>query len=232
MKTRRKRLAVVAAVVLALAAPLLRATSASASESLSVNLASVTGTANAVGEGFLYGMSQDSTEPPDLTAARGGGHATGGGWIGDGYTYGSSTQADVAEVIATAKRLSTSPYHAQYQVILSDLYGADGSQPSDTTYPCADGDCANWVTFLDDVVGAFQDAGVSVAYDIWNEPDGTEFWGAGMNSTQYQDMWNTAVETIKSLDSSAVRRPRAGAQRVDDGARGRQGGRDGTHRDQ
>ncbi|MGD0560782.1 MAG: hypothetical protein ABSA93_38150, partial [Streptosporangiaceae bacterium] len=91
MKTRRKRLAVVAAVVLALAAPLLRATSASASESLSVNLASVTGTANAVGEGFLYGMSQDSTEPPDqfleplgLTAARGGGHATGGGWIGDG----------------------------------------------------------------------------------------------------------------------------------------------------
>jgi hypothetical protein len=211
MKTRRKRLAVAAAVVLALAFPLLRAAPASASESLSVNLSDVTGTANAVGEGFLYGMSQDGTEPPDqflepldMTAVRGGGHASGGGWIGDGYTYGSSTQADVAEVIATAKRLDTSPYHAQYQVILSDLYGADGSQPSDTTYPCADGDCANWVTFLDDVVGAFQDAGVSVAYDIWNEPDGTEFWGAGMNSTQYQDMWNTAVETIKSLDSSAV----------------------------
>jgi hypothetical protein len=212
MKTRRQRLAVAVMVVLALAVPLLRATPAGASESLTVNLASVTGTAKAVGEGFLYGMSQDGTEPADqfieplgLTAFRGGGHATGDGWIGDGYTYGTSTQADVAEVIAQAKRLSTSPYDAQYQVILSDLYGADGSQPSDATYPCADGDCANWVTFLDDVVGAIQASGVTnVAYDIWNEPDETEFWAAGMNSTQYVDMWNTAVETIKSLDSSAV----------------------------
>jgi hypothetical protein len=211
MKTRRKRLAAATAVVLALAIPLLRVPQASAAESLSVNLASVTGTANAVGEGFLYGMSQDGTAPADqfleplgLTAFRGGGHASGGGWIGDGYTYGSSTQADVAEVIATAKRLATSPYHAQYQVILSDLYGADGSQPSGTTYPCASGNCSNWVTFLTDVVDAVKASGVSVAYDIWNEPDQSAFWGAGMNSTQYFDMWDTGVKTIKSLDSSAV----------------------------
>jgi Ricin-type beta-trefoil lectin domain-like/Ricin-type beta-trefoil lectin domain/Glycosyl hydrolases family 39 len=212
MKTRRKRLAVAAAVVLAVTVPLLRTAPASASESLTVNLASVTGTANAVGEGFLYGMSQDGTEPADqfieplgLTAFRGGGHASGGGWIGDDYTYGTSTQADVAEVIATAKRLSTSPYHAQYQVILSDLYGADGSQPSDTSYPCADDNCANWVTFLDDVVGAIKDSGLTnVAFDIWNEPDESEFWSGGADTTQYFDMWDTAVQTIKSLDSSAV----------------------------
>src|ERR1035441_7086064 len=105
-----------------------------AAESLSVNLASVTGAAHSVGEGFLYGVSQDGTEPADqfleplgITGYRGGGHAS-SGWIGDGYTYGSDTQADVAEVIAQAKRLTESPYHAQYQVILSDVYGADGSQ--------------------------------------------------------------------------------------------------------
>ena len=149
--TRPTPLAVAAAMILALAIPLLRPGEAHAAESLSVNLASVTGAAKSVGEGFLYGVSQDGTGPPDqflsplgITGYRGGGHAS-SGWIGDGYTYGSGTQADVAEVIAQAKRLTESPYHAQYQVILSDIYGADGSQPSGTTYPCASGNCSNWV---------------------------------------------------------------------------------------
>jgi Ricin-type beta-trefoil lectin domain len=205
MRPRPTRLAVLAAAVLALATPLLaRAESASAAEALTVNLASVTGSATSVGEGFLYGMSQDATQPPDqflqplgMTALRGGGHAAGDGWIGDGYTYGTSTKADVAEVIAMAKRFSASPYHAQYQVILTDLYGADGSQPSNTTYPCAAGNCANWTTFLDDVIGAIQASGVKVAYDVWNEPDESIFWAPGMNTTQYFNMWDSGVKEIE-----------------------------------
>jgi hypothetical protein len=199
---------VLLAVAMALLGP---AKSAAAAESLTVNLGSPTRAATSVGEGFLYGTSQDATQPPDqfvaplgLSALRGGGHAAGGGWIGDGYTYGASTKADVAEVIATARRFSQSPYHAQYQVILSDLYGADGSQPSGTTWPCTAGNCANWVTFLDDVVGAIKAAGVSVAYDIWNEPDEPIFWAPGMNTTQYFQMWNTAVSQLKSLAPGAA----------------------------
>ena len=126
---------------------------------------------------------------------RAGGHATPtGGWIADGYTYGTSTKAQVAEVIAQAKRFAASPYHAQYQVLLSDIYGADGSQPSDTTWPCAGGNCANFVTFLDDVVGAIQASGVTVTYDIWNEPDTSSFWAPGVDTTQYFEMWDTAVQ--------------------------------------
>jgi hypothetical protein len=187
------------------------AQSAAAAESLTVNLGSVTRAASSVGEGFLYGTSQDASQPPDqfiaplgVTALRGGGHAAGGGWIGDGYTYGTSTKADVAEVIAQARRFSASPYHAQYQVILADLYGADGSQPSNTTWPCAGGNCANWVTFLDDVVGAIKASGVSVAYDIWNEPDESIFWAPGMNTTEYFQMWNTAVGALRSLVPGAA----------------------------
>jgi hypothetical protein len=33
------------------------------------------------------------------------------------------------EVITQARRLTKPPYHAQYQVIMSDVWGADGSQP-------------------------------------------------------------------------------------------------------
>ncbi len=213
MRTRTtpgRRLALAAAATAALAIPLLTPGQSHAAESLTVNLASVTRAATSVGEGFLYGISQDGTQPSDqfleplgITAQRGGGHAS-SGWIGDGYTYGSGTQADVSEVIAQAKRLSASPYHAQFQVILSDIYGADGSQPANTVWPCASGNCSNWVSFLDSVVGAIKASGVTVAYDIWNEPDETEFWTQGMNSTQYFQMWDTAVQTIRGLSSGAT----------------------------
>ena len=217
MMTRKRqgRLAAGATLVFALALALLGLTAAPralAAESLSVNLGSVTGTATSVGEGFLYGTSQDGTAPPDqfvqplgITAMRAGGHATPtGGWIADGYTYGTSTKAQVAEVIAQAKRFTAGSYHAQYQVLLTDIYGADDSQPANTTWPCTSGNCANYVTFLDDVVGAIQASGVTVAYDIWNEPDESAFWAPGANTTQYYEMWDTAYKTIKSLAPSAL----------------------------
>jgi hypothetical protein len=179
---------------------------AQAPEAFSVNLAEPIKPSRSVGEGFLYGVSQDGTHPSNqflqplhFNAFRGGGHVT-GGWIADNYTYGSNTQADVNTIIAQAKRLTRGDYHAQYQVILSDIYGADASQPPNTVYPCDAGNCSNWVTFLDDVVGTLQASGLHFAYDIWNEPDLSIFWGGGgWDSTQYFQMWDTAVRTIHKL---------------------------------
>ncbi len=211
MRTRPRRLAVAAGVGLALAISLLApAKNALAAESLSVNLAATTGPATGVGEGFLYGVSQDGTQPPDqyleplgITAFRGGGHVS-GGWIGDGYQNGSGTQADVNTVIAQARRLTQSPYHAQYQVLLSDIFGADAGQPSNTVYPCTNGNCSNWVTFLDTVVGELQASGLKFAYDIWNEPELSIFWGPGVNTTQYFQMWDTAYREIRRIAPGAT----------------------------
>src|SRR5581483_10736705 len=206
-RTRHGRLAAAAGLVVALAVPLLaRAESASAAQALSVNLASVTGPATGVGEGFLYGVSQDATQPADqfllplgFNAYRGGGHAS-RGWIGDGYTNGSGTQADINEILAQARRFT----HAQYQVILSDVYGADGGQPSNTMFPCDNGNCSNWVSYIDSAVGALQASGLKFAYDIWNEPDISAFWTRGMNSTQYFQMWDTAYREIRKVAPSAT----------------------------
>jgi len=215
MKISRRpgRFAAAAATVLAAALGLLALPSvprAQAAESLSVNLASVIKPATAVGEGFLYGVSQDGTQPPDqylqplgITAFRGGGHVT-GGWIGDGYQLGSGTQTDINTVLAQARRLTQSPYHAQYQVLLSDIYGADGGQPSNTTYPCDNGNCANWVSFIDSVVGALQASGLKLSYDIWNEPDISIFWKAGVDTTQYFQMWDTAYKEIRRIAPGAT----------------------------
>ena len=205
-------LALAAGTALALAIPLLAptASNAASSESLTVDLSSTRGAATGVGEGFLYGISQDGTQPSDqllqplnITAYRGGGHAS-GGWIADNYQYGNATKADVNEAIMQARRLTQGSYHAQYQVILSDMYGADGGQPSNTMFPCDNGNCSNWVSYIDSAVGALQASGLKFAYDIWNEPDISAFWTRGMNSTQYFQMWDTAYREIRKVAPSAT----------------------------
>ncbi|MER6122135.1 RICIN domain-containing protein [Streptomyces sp. NPDC001795] len=134
-RARPGRLALVAGIVLTLVLPLLStaASQAASGKSLSVNLASIRGPSTGVGEGFLYGISEDGSQPADqflqplgLNAFRGGGWFS-GGWIRDGYQYGSATRADVDSIIAQAKRLTRPPYHAQYQVLVSDIYIGDSN---------------------------------------------------------------------------------------------------------
>jgi len=213
MRTRTSgRLALAAGAALALAVPLLAPTvgRAATGESLSVDLSSTRGASTGVGEGFLYGVSQDGTQPTDqllqplkISAFRGGGHAS-RGWIGDNYQFGSGTQADVNEAVTQARRLTQGSYHAQYQLILTDVYGADGGQPSNTMFPCDNGNCSNWVSFLDATVGALQASGLKFAYDIWNEPDISAFWTRGVNSTQYFQMWDTAFREIRRIAPGAT----------------------------
>jgi ricin-type beta-trefoil lectin protein len=198
-----------AAVVLAL--PLLTpvAGHAALATSLSVDLASKRGPSIGVGEGFLYGISSDGTQPVDqflqplgITAFRGGGWFS-GGWIKDNYKYGSATQADINSMTSQARRLTQPPYHAQYQALLTDIYGLNGGQPSNTTYPCDNGNCSNWISFIDAAVGALQASGLKFAYDIDNEPDISAFWTRGVNSAQYFQMWDTAYREIRRLAPGA-----------------------------
>ncbi|MGH3417484.1 MAG: RICIN domain-containing protein, partial [Actinocrinis sp.] len=93
---------------------------------------------------------------------------------------------------------------AQYQVLLTDLYGLNGGQPSNTMYPCDNGNCSNWATFIDQTVAALQASGVKFAYDIDNEPDISVFWKAGVNSTQYFQMWDTAYRELRKVAPSAT----------------------------
>jgi hypothetical protein len=207
-----RRLASVAASALALAAVLIAPTAgrAAGAELLSVDLSSARGVSTGVGEGFLYGFSEDGVQPVDqfieplgINAFRGGGWFS-GGWIKDNYQLGSATQADIGSILAEARRLTQAPYHAQYQVLLTDLYGLNGGQPSNTVYPCDGGNCANWAAFIDQTVGALQASGLKLSYDIDNEPDISVFWKAGVNSTQYFQMWDTAYRELRRVAPGAA----------------------------
>ncbi|MFR0359210.1 RICIN domain-containing protein [Streptomyces sediminimaris] len=211
MRARPGVAALVSGFVLALVLALLTTapSRAASGPSLSVDLASTRGPSTGVGEGFLYGVSQDGAQPADqflqplgINAFRGGGWFS-GGWIKDGYQYGPATRADLDSITAQARRLTRPPYHAQYQVLVSDIYGANGGQPSNTRYPCDNGDCSNWISFIDSTVGALQASGLTFSYDIWNEPDISVFWTRGVNSAQYFQMWDTAYREIRRIAPGA-----------------------------
>lgn len=182
------------------------------SQSVTVDLSTTTGPATGVGSGFLYGLNQDGSGPSDNllaplrpTSGRGGGaRLAGGGWIGDGMRAGSGYQARIASALGQARRLTTGSYHASYDLLVSDLFGADTTQPSNTVYPCTNGDCSNWISFIDQVVGDVKASGLTVNFDIWNEPDGPAFWAPGVNTTQYFAMWDSAVREIRRLDPGAA----------------------------
>jgi hypothetical protein len=210
--TRRGRVAARIGAALALLPVILVVTpgESGAQVSLNVNLAAETGPATGVGLGFLYGVTGDGSQPTDallaplrMNAFRAGGHMT-RGWIEDGYRLGPATQTIINSLVAQASRFTAPPYQAQYQVILSDVYGAFGGQPANTMYPCDNGNCSNWATFVATVVGALRDTGLPMSYDIWNEPDIDIFWTRGINSPQYFQMWDTAVREIRRVDPDAV----------------------------
>jgi hypothetical protein len=213
-RVRAKRTLITLSVAAALATSIVafEAPAFASNQTVTVNFASTTGTANGVGSGFLYGYSQDGTGPDDgllaslaPTSGRGGGaRLSGDGWIGDGYTDGAGFTARINSAIGQARRLNGLPSHARYDLLLSDLYGADTTEPGNTTFPCANGNCGNWITFLDDVVAAVQSAGVDVNYDVWNEPDNGSFWGPGYAGTQYFQMWDAAFNEIRRLVPSAT----------------------------
>jgi hypothetical protein len=200
---------ITAALALVLAVLVVSPGESRAQTSLNVDLAAETGPATGVGLGFLYGVTGDGSQPSEdlleplrMNAFRAGGHMT-RGWIEDGYRYGSATQTILDSITAQAERFTAPPYEAQYQVILSDVYGAYGGQPEDTMYPCDNGDCSNWAEFVATVVGALRDTGMPMSYDIWNEPDIDIFWTRGVNSEQYFQMWDTAVREIRRVDPDA-----------------------------
>ncbi|GAA2576239.1 hypothetical protein GCM10010399_02360 [Dactylosporangium fulvum] len=203
----------IAALLLAGSAVVLAPATASAADTtVTVNLAQRGKVPTRAGAGFLYGLNQDGSGPADSVLQplrpmlfRGGGaRIAGHGWLGDGYRAGSGYQVRVDSAISQARRVTAAPYNATYHLLVSDVWGADTEQPANTVYPCDNGDCTNWRSFITRLVTDVRASGVRVRYDIWNEPDGTGFWPRGVNSAQYYQMWNTAVTEIRRLDPGAV----------------------------
>jgi len=187
-----------------------------ATATVTVNFAQSTGSDNrGIGRGFLYGLTTNGAGPADEfllplkpTSFRSGGEIDQAGSFGWALGEAQFTPRYNA-MRGQAQRVTQPPYNATFDMILSDLWGSDGSgiRPNPIEEPCDDGPaCANWVAFITELIDRLGDDGLlnsKVRFDIWNEPAANSyFWPRSMS--QYYQMWNKGVQTIRALYPQAI----------------------------
>jgi hypothetical protein len=88
-------------------------------------------------------------------------------------------------------------HKANFIFLIHDLWGADGTQNSSAPYPGDNGDWTLWDEYLTQWISDMNanDATVALSIDIWNEPDGIDFWNAPQS--QYIQMWGRTYHRLR-----------------------------------
>ncbi|CAO1623210.1 unnamed protein product [Sympodiomycopsis kandeliae] len=132
------------------------------------------------GSGVTYGFnatepSKEDIEPLNLR------YFTTGGASNSSPGWAVSQEGFDARIRETARECQRAhSFNAICLVRLSDLWGADGSQPADLKYPGDNGDWSSWDSFIKAVID--NAAGTAWAYQdqtqwlLWNEPDTKQYW--------------------------------------------------------
>ena len=177
--------------------------------SVTVDFATQLGTPTYRASGFIYGLSEDGTQPPQSFVSdiktqffRAGGaqlDCPDGGYVNGKYARRwNSVVAYHQQAKAVGGKLILLPH---------DLWGADAV----CNVPRWPGDNGNWTEFTNFMTQVINDAkangmsGSNVQWDIWNEPDlvtPVQFWGR--DQTQYLEMWKRAYQQIRAAIPGAV----------------------------
>ncbi|MFI6128583.1 ricin-type beta-trefoil lectin domain protein [Micromonospora sp. NPDC051141] len=165
-----------------------------ADESLTVTFSTALGTPTYRGSGWIYGMTENGQNPPDnyfrdvrFRAMRAGGaQLPGQGWVGGGYDR--RWNATVAQARRTAALGGT------FVLLDHDLWGADGAAIS--RFPGDNGDWSDYDRFLDRLFADVRAAGITVQWDIWNEPNISLFWNRPQS--QYFELWRRTYQRIRA----------------------------------
>jgi hypothetical protein len=175
-------------------------------DTVAIDLATQLGAPTYRASGFIYGLSQDGTQPPQAMQTdintqfiRAGGAQIGcpdGGWVNGAYT------ARWNSVEGYYQR--TQAIGATFILLVHDLWGAD----SVCNVPLWPGDNGDWTDYTNFMTQVIHDAlasgmtGSDVHWDIWNEPDLSLFWGPTQD--QYLEMWKRGYEMIRAAIPDAV----------------------------
>ncbi|MEK6772883.1 MAG: hypothetical protein AABY64_02985 [Bdellovibrionota bacterium] len=78
-------------------------------------------------------------------------------------------------------------------------------------FPGDGGDWTEWLNFVGTTVQTAKNRGLKLHWDIWNEPDSTNYWNpavGGFNTTagrdQFHETWTRTVRKIRSIDPNAI----------------------------
>ncbi|WDZ85862.1 RICIN domain-containing protein [Micromonospora cathayae] len=165
-----------------------------ADESITVNFATTTGTPTYRASGWIYGMTENASGPADhfyrdvrfQYMRAGGAQLPGSGWVGGSYDRRwNSTLAQARRTIALG---------GQFIILPHDLWGADGAAIS--RFPGDNGNWTDYDNFLTRLVNDVRASGLSVQWDIWNEPNITLFWNRPI--AQYLELWRRTHQRIRA----------------------------------
>ncbi|GLX93879.1 RICIN domain-containing protein [Herbidospora sp. NBRC 101105] len=193
MRTRIR--SVIAACALAVTGLVVPAAPAlAADEAITVNFASTGASPTYRASGWIYGMTENGTGPADhfyrdvkFRAMRAGGaQLPSGGWVSGGYDRRwNSTLAQARRTIALG---------GQFILLPHDLWGADGAGIS--RFPGDNGDWTDYDNFLTRVIDDVRAAGITVQWDLWNEPNITLFWNRPQS--QYFELWRRSYQRVRA----------------------------------
>ncbi len=166
-----------------------------ADESIAVNFSVAGGSPTYRASGWIYGMTENASGPADhfyrdvrFRFMRAGGAQLGqpGGWVAGTY------DRRWASTLAQARR--TIALGGQFVLLPHDLWGADGYGIS--RFP---GDNNNWTdydAFLTRLIADVRAAGITVQWDIWNEPNLSIFWNRPQ--AQYFELWRRTHQRLRA----------------------------------
>jgi hypothetical protein len=194
--SRRRITRLAVGVLVAVSAVTLDAPAAQAAdESIAVNFSVAGGTPTYRASGWIYGMTEDGSGPADhffrdvrFRFMRAGGAQLGapGGWVAGTYQRRwNSTLAQARRTIALGGEFILLPH---------DLWGADGFPIS--RFPGDNGDWTDYDNFLTRVISDVRAAGLTVQWDIWNEPNITLFWNRPQ--AQYFELWRRTYQRVRA----------------------------------
>lgn len=154
-------------------------TTATAAETVTVDLGADGGEVLHRASGFLHGLSNDGQLPPDsmIVPLKVRLHRT-----------------RPAATWAQAERMKK--LEIEQQVVISDGWGYGKEHPGD------DGQWTKWEDFVVRMVQEAQRRGLKPQWDIWNEPDHGFFWKR--TPEQFNETWRRACLKIRQTDPQAV----------------------------
>jgi hypothetical protein len=166
-----------------------------ADQSISVDFSAGGATPTYRASGWIYGMTEDASNPPDnyfrdvkYRYMRAGGAQldSPGGWVSGRY--------DRRWNATRAQLLRTRSLGGEFVLLVHDLWGADGYAIS--RFPGDNGDWSDYDAFLTRLINDVRASGAPVQWDIWNEPNISLFWNRAQS--QYFEMWRRGYQRIRT----------------------------------
>ncbi|WP_107463902.1 RICIN domain-containing protein [Streptomyces sp. MA5143a] len=161
-----------------------------------VDFSTTTGAPTYRASGIIYGMTANGSLPQDhffkdikwKFMRAGGAQLNSGGYatsLADYQTRWNATLAQYKRTVALGGTFVLLPH---------DLWGADGF--TNQGWPGDNGDWTQFDAFVTRLISDVQANNMTVQWDLWNEPDGSNFWGR--SQTQYLQMWSRFHARVRS----------------------------------